>query len=890
MSGFTRIQGTGVSSSSLGTSQSVTFGLSVTAGNLILVNATVFSATHGGGTTTINDSQTNSYITDVDFTDGGSSTNYDSNIFRTIAGSSGSLTITISTTRSRLISFSIEEYSFTGGTITLDSVGGNYNVLTSNPSTTPLTVSSNDLIIAGFGLITPSLTYTAGGSFTLGYTNNTIGTLSFVSEYWLSSSGSPITPSVTLSGNSEWNGVAAAYSIVAPLVNVYSSDSSFEKDTDFPLVYILNSDISLSVDKFIFSSFIYLVDYSTGTEATNLVGILSDVWNADASSTIDQQTVKNIFINQDSSSSLESFNLNSIIYKTDFMVVSDQGNDFAHTSPSLRIIRASDIAIAIESQSTHNVIQNYDSDSAFASESQFVIGQFFYSTESPSATESQFPEIFAGDFSLAIDKQVFASAIFYSSDSAITSEAQQIMITGGSSATVFDHDPTAGVEAWLRIFRIGDLAIGRENQSIKTTIITSGIAEASIGLESQLPIRFSYESPSVQDTQFKFITFFSTDSATAQEKFIYSKLIIQTDFARTLETSILSKSLIAIGTGIIDSATGNETQLPIRLYSDSGTGLEYQAKNILGSSFGSITDNGIGVESSLRIIFNIERPIATDKQFLSYSTMSSSSAGVDSAIGRETQLRITTSGESPVSLDQQLRTLFDINTSFAIDRQTVLNFSVNAGAAETESSHASEAFLRIMLAGDFGSVVNTGDTSSGMIPVAPPSTTSITDVLNALLIYLNSTGVVGPSSIDYVIDPDSVTLWPTNPGPLLLIQPLELRDAGDTIGAGRYGKTWTWEITIHVIVDNIYDSSFKDIFINESHNYQTGPFQLAYQVQILLEQAYLINSFYQPVLIEFPYFLSTEKIKRYKGANSYAGIPIRFMVVFRDNLPSLNIP
>lgn len=905
---WTRIQGVAHANTSLSTTGSVT--ISVTAGNFISVNIDCFGAT-GGHILTVADGGVNTYNQDIANENTYSVGEITNSIYSTIANTTASITIVVTSNKTSLITLDVQEFSFSSGTPSVNATAFGFdNIGSTSPSTGILSgLNESDLIIVGFDVNTPGLTYTIPSPFALSYSNNSASSEPFISQYDINETATSITPSCTLSLTSSWNSAAVAYSLASPPVNnVYDSDSSSSLQIQQDFRSPAQNESTISIESFIYSKSFILTDFSTpltslvilisSSGATDLGTVVESTYDqtnipvtdsADLATAIDQQIVLNSYIDFDTSISLESYFLSYSPYQSDF-AIADRDTQKVSVGTIITIVSYDNLATGFESQLTYNVLSTIDSDSASGSESQLPIFLTFYGTEIASASESSQPEILSGDSSLAIDKQIFASLMFSSSDQANSLETQLRMNIGGLVVTIFDTNITAGTEAWLRIVRAADSGVSQEKQEISTTFLTSGLTDTATGQESPLPIQLSADSPSAIELQLKSIFFVSADSAQASEAFTYYELIIQVDLARILERHFLSNSLITIGQGLIESSLGNETQLPIRLYSEFASESENQSKNIFSSSLSSISDFATGIETQLRIIIGIENPLARDIQFVFFSTMSTSSAGSESAFGQETPLRINLYYESQISIDLEIRTFLDSNPCFAIDQQTLFNFSILSSAATIDSAIASEAQLPVRLAGDFGSSFDGNEASTGQIIIPPPSTTSITDVLVGLFIYLNSTGVVGPNNVDFVIDPDSIILYPTNPGPIILIQPLSLTDASDTIGGGRFSKTWNWDIVIHVIVDNIYDQAFKDTIISESQSHFTGPFQIAYHVQKLVEQAYLVNSFFQPVTIEFPYFLNTDKIRRYKGANSYAGLPLRFSVVFRDNLPSLNIP
>lgn len=869
-------------------------------------------------TLSVTDSQSNTYT--VDSTNTGSLANL---IARTLATSSSALTITVASTKLALISFAIYEINTGGAVFSLDSVATGTGITGTTLSTSSLALTGVDCVIAGFGMNLTGLTYTPGSSFTINYSSNTNS--AFVSESYINTTGSSVVPSITTSVNSIWNGAAVAY-VLNLHSNVYDSDIStslqIQQDfrspaqhelgisNEYQIKSIFNYEISLSLESSYITSTLFIVTDSSSPVESSMTIVSSSGANdlgigiesnfditasipvtdfVDSAIAIDQQTVLNFFINIDTSISTESTISSKFIYRID-SATADLDTQKVSTGTIRMIVSYDNPAIGLDSQSTHNVLAAIDADSASGSESQVPIFLAFYGTEIASTSESSQREILAGDLSVATDRQLFISLMFTSADQANEQETQLITIIGGLSVTIFDTNITTGTEAWLTVVSMGDSGLSREINTQFTSFLTSGLTDAATGQESSLPIYLSVDSPVAQELNLKLILFVSIDSAQAIEAFTYSQLIIQNDLAIVLEKNFLTNSLITTGESIIESALGNETQFPIRLYSEFVPVLDTQYTNIFQSQFTLGSDLTQGIESQLRIIIGLENPLALDIPFVFFSTMTTSSVGAESIFWQESPLRINLGSESPKSTDIEIRTFLDSDSFFAMDQQILFNFSITFTEGFTESVLASEAQLPIRFFGDFGSSADGNEATTGQITIPPPSTTSITDVLVGLFIYLNSTGVVGPNSVDFVIDPDSIILYPTNPGPILLIQPMSLTDASDTIGGGRFSKTWNWDIIIHVIIDNIYDQAFKDMIISESQSHFTGPFQIAYQVQKLVEQAYLVNSNYQPVTIEFPYFLSTDKIRRYKGANSYVGLPLRFSVVFRDNLPSLNIP
>jgi hypothetical protein len=227
-SGFVRIQSTGASSTTALTSQSATFSLNVTSGDMIIVNAVGWDIGASGPVLSVTDSQLNVYTPDVTLSTSYSGISSVTNtIFRAIAASTGSLTVTVSSTLSALISFGAEEYRLPvpGGPVsiiaTATGTGSSATPITSN-----LSLPTNvDLVVAGFDIHSTGLTYTPGSMFTLGYTDNTVATEPLVTEFNLNTFTNPIAPSCGISSSASWNAVAVAYTVNQSIVNIYGVDS-----------------------------------------------------------------------------------------------------------------------------------------------------------------------------------------------------------------------------------------------------------------------------------------------------------------------------------------------------------------------------------------------------------------------------------------------------------------------------------------------------------------------------------------------------------------------------------------------------------------------------------------------------------------------------------------
>jgi hypothetical protein len=151
---------------------------------------------------------------------------------------------------------------------------------------------------------------------------------------------------------------------------------------------------------------------------------------------------------------------------------------------------------------------------------------------------------------------------------------------------------------------------------------------------------------------------------------------------------------------------------------------------------------------------------------------------------------------------------------------------------------------------------------------------------------LNDAEIFGPSSVDFVVWQDSEIKWPVNPPPFALIEPTLFPWATEGIGGGRWTKTYTSEFKIHIIVQNIYDISYKDTNLVTSISAQTGPYKLVDQVINAIEQSYPTDSNNMLTLVELPYATKIDDPKRYKGSNEYSDIQITFYVELCEKMLS----
>ena len=135
-------------------------------------------------------------------------------------------------------------------------------------------------------------------------------------------------------------------------------------------------------------------------------------------------------------------------------------------------------------------------------------------------------------------------------------------------------------------------------------------------------------------------------------------------------------------------------------------------------------------------------------------------------------------------------------------------------------------------------------------------------------------GIVGPNAVDFAIDPDSDIQWPANPPPFILIVPKAFSEGPEDIGGGRFVKTYECNLDIHIIVQNIYDISYKDTILTTSNDSSTGIYTIVDQVINAIEQSYVVDPSGQLRVVELPYATSVAQPARYKGSNEYSVIVV----------------
>lgn len=152
-----------------------------------------------------------------------------------------------------------------------------------------------------------------------------------------------------------------------------------------------------------------------------------------------------------------------------------------------------------------------------------------------------------------------------------------------------------------------------------------------------------------------------------------------------------------------------------------------------------------------------------------------------------------------------------------------------------------------------------------------------------------SSGIFSPSSVSFVIFPDTEFKWPTGPCPFCLIEISDWNSEEEGIGGGRYSKTYGQVFKIHCIIDNIYDISFKDTNLVASYSPVTGAYTLIDNLINILEQSYPTNSVGGLVVVELPRSTSIDAPKRYKGSNQLSDICINYYIKFCESMPNTNV-
>jgi hypothetical protein len=171
-------------------------------------------------------------------------------------------------------------------------------------------------------------------------------------------------------------------------------------------------------------------------------------------------------------------------------------------------------------------------------------------------------------------------------------------------------------------------------------------------------------------------------------------------------------------------------------------------------------------------------------------------------------------------------------------------------------------------------------------PAKPSQFVGWPDFYQGLLDYIAGANIVGPGSVFFAIDPDSVVNWPVGPAPFLVIEPGTKRDAGTSVGGGRFVKTYNVEITIHVVVQGGYDVAWQasGMVVNPSLTF--GPFALEHLVSEKMEQADFPTRMGNYAEVEFAVHKETPGLRRFGKTNQYASLPMRFEMTVLLSMPN----
>jgi hypothetical protein len=179
-------------------------------------------------------------------------------------------------------------------------------------------------------------------------------------------------------------------------------------------------------------------------------------------------------------------------------------------------------------------------------------------------------------------------------------------------------------------------------------------------------------------------------------------------------------------------------------------------------------------------------------------------------------------------------------------------------------------------------------------PIPPPSygllqETEFPEFFTGIYSLIQSSGIFGPNSLDYVVWQDDEIKWPTNPAPFCLIQPNEFPSEPEGIGGGRFTKTYSHRFLIHIVVQNITDISYQDTQLVTSTNTQIGPYMLVDNVIDLIEQALVTDASQSNrlIVVELPYAEKVAAPVRYNDSNEYSDIIITYYVKIDQKLPSM---
>lgn len=804
---------------------------------------------------TISDSQGNTYTQDNFGISGyGAFNEVAFGIYRTIATSTGPLTITVTTPNASLISFAIDEFSFSG-TISVDAASTPGQAGSTTPTSGTITTTATDLVVALFDINLTGLTYTPGSGYTLGFTEAGSTSRAMVSEYNVAVTSGSSTPNCTISTSASWSAMSVAYTATAATTFIYSSDSATGTETAESQLYGLDSEVAASSDQFLF--------------ATSFI-------STDIAKSLDSQTSVNSFILTDiPPSGFDSF-INILGESSDFASTAENG--YVDASISDTFLFNADSAHASDAALT--IFAFFDGDSSTASEANYLV------TASISTTSG-------------------------TTDSAVGSEAFQRVFALSQVSTTFDtfsilHLPPTGPPELSK-----DLTAGHDTQYVLSLLPQSSSAR-SHDAQFDTSVLFSIDIARVPtEASFGFIGL-SVDQATAFDAFLPNRS--SGDVTTALESIFLSRSSIASSL-TVDLATARDAQfltstIPVSGNSSTDQAIGFDAGIPTFQSSGNANDSAASQETNLtyiiggdrgressnflRYISASESPIARDIYWLTTLLISAGSSVTDLAIASESFLTFHLPSDQ-ASTSESFLTIMgpsgDVAHSF--DNQYLSTSHISTSTSNTTDqaigTDSGSSILYVGFGGStdqaFGTSVNIGTTTD-----VTPSANTLVDVYWSILDNLSKAGFIPTNSWTYIVNPEEPdTPWPTIPVPFVMIEPLAVNDTGNQVGAGRYGVVWEVEFKIHIVVGNILDQSWQDPILTTSYDPNIGPYEIVDKIVNVMCQSYPLNPKGQPTLIELPYTTGYGPTYRNKRSGDYSVVPITFKCTYHEVLVEIPI-
>lgn len=628
--GFTHVQGTGVATTTVVGSSSVAFSSNVTMGNYVLVQIACYRP--GGVTLTVSDTQTNSYIEDIYFTFGYGSTVATTAIFRALVGSTGALTVTVSASATCLISFAIDEFSVTSGTLMVDNTSTGSG-LSATPTMGSMLISSTDLVLACFDIHTSGLTYTAGSTFILGFTANSILSESFVSEYNPAVSPGTAAPPCTLSSSSAWSGCAVAYLLSIPPTNVFSSDSSSLSDGG--LIGIEQADSPSSLESFLLASSVYMGETALPSSI---------------------QYVSSLLYLSDSSSFLES-----------------------HLS-AIATLLGNDAGSSLESQyATSGItdVYQYDADSAQPSSVATILSSMIDLDQYQSIENFYLSDtMFNVNNSVTDEAHAFGSHFLSILDSQLLAESEAYNRTTTPIAMVeISKDQTSVKDAYYYNSTVFNVESSR---SIEVNAIawTMTVADAAFPSSQMTLYRLHYgEIVSVLDSLHT--KFYSTESPQAIDGYFQSNSIYSADSGFNISSYYLTAAIQQASNVTVDSGFGIEASWLARgLDGESPSGLEKSLRSINSSDLASYSSQ------FLKLILTHQTATEIDQYSLN-NMLLASSAITDSAIPSSTSFLFILADNTASPQERNITEIYSHDSSKVISTYYMLSyvFYVDQGIA-----------------------------------------------------------------------------------------------------------------------------------------------------------------------------------------------------------------